>query len=255
MIATGEIDHPIWERYQVDLVHFDNTIEYRSYKLIFPTVKGNYNAMQIAEIQFFNPSGVSLFTPSDEVIAIHDPPSNSLMLHAGPDDPYYWQSTLRTDVCPDVPGEATLGGGVGCPDEDRDGWADPGSIPQYVEEDMCPSEFGEATTSTGRGCPDADEDGWADFEDDLPYDDQYHLDSDGDGVADEEDDYPYNALLSSQGSVFAMGCFVLMGGVAFVLNKTGRKEAETPSITKPPESIVVGRLEGEDDPVDNDTFW
>ena len=61
VIATGEIDHPIWERYQVDLVHFDNTIEYRSYKLIFPTVKGNYNAMQIAEIQFFNPSGVSLF--------------------------------------------------------------------------------------------------------------------------------------------------------------------------------------------------
>ena len=50
-------------------------------------------------------------------------------------------------------------GGFGCPDEDRDGWADPSNGPQFVEEDMCPSEVGEATTSTGRGCPDDETDG------------------------------------------------------------------------------------------------
>ena len=259
VISTGEIDHPIWERHQVDLVHFENTNEYRSYKLIFPTVKGDYNAMQIAEIQFFNSSGAPLFTPGDAVIAVHDPPSNALMLHAG--QSYYhlygqpMLGMLRTDVCPDAPGEATLGGGVGCPDEDRDGWADPSSGPPFVEEDMCPSEFGEATTSTGRGCWDEDGDGWADFEDDLPDDDRYHLDSDGDGVADEEDDYPYNALLAQEESVAAFGCFVLIGGVAFVLYKTGRDEDESPSMTMAPEPIVIGQLEEEDAPVDNDTFW
>ena len=162
---------------------------------------------------------------------------------------------LRTDVCPDAPGEATLGGGFGCPDEDRDGWADPSNGPQFVEEDMCPNEVGEATTSTGRGCPDADDDGWADFEDDLPYDDRYHVDSDGDGVADEEDDYPYNALLAQEESVAAFGCLVLMFGVAFILYKTERNEDESPSITKVLEPIVIGQIEEGDAPVENDTFW
>ena len=256
VISTGEIDLPIWERHQVDLVHFDNTIEYRSYKLIFPTVKGNYNAMQIAEIQFFNSSQAPIFTPSDEVIAIHDSPNNSLMLHAGPSYSSYRQPMLRTDVCPDAPGEATRGGGVGCPDGDGDGWADPLSGTQFVEEDMCPEKFGQATTPTGRGCPDADEDGWANFEDDLPYDDRYHVDSDGDGVADEEDDYPYNALLNNEESVFSFGCFLFMVVVAFVVYRTQQKE-DPPVVPVPKtlEPIVIGQLEEENSSDDRDTFW
>ena len=120
---------------------------------------------------------------------------------------------------------------------------------------MCPEKFGQATTPTGRGCPDADEDGWANFEDDLPYDDRYHVDSDGDGVADEEDDYPYNALLNNEESVFSFGCFLFMVVVAFVVYRTQEKEEDSVTVTKPLEPIVVGQLEEEDSSEDGNTFW
>ena len=155
VIGTGEIDLP-YDRYSsAAIVHLDNDIAYRSYKLIFPTVKGDYDAMQIAEVQFFTSNEEPIFSRGDLVIGIHDAPSYSLMLNAGT-EPYYRQPTVRTDMCPLVPGEAYLGGGAGCPDADRDGWADPVNDRPFIEADMCPNNAGEATTPTGRGCPDAD---------------------------------------------------------------------------------------------------
>ena len=255
VISTGEIDLPIWERHQVDAVHFDNTVEYRSYKLIFPTVKGNYNAMQIAEIQFFNAAGDPLFTPSDEVIAVHDPPDHSLMLYAGQRISYYSEPLLRTDSCPDAPGEATLGGGVGCPDADGDGWADPLDDRPFIEGDLCPDETGRANTPTGRGCPDADGDGWADFEDDLPYDEEFHLDSDGDGRPDEEDAFPHNAFFEDESDVANLVCFFLVGSAIFALAK--RKKNQDPPVPEMevPEPIVVGQLTDGDSSTEKDRFW
>ena len=235
--------------------HFNNTVEYRSYKLIFPTVKGDYDAMQIAEIQFFNSTQAPLLTPNDEVIAIHDPPRDSLMLHAGPRIVYYSDQLLRTDFCPDAPGEATLGGGVGCPDSDGDGWADPINDRPFVEGDMCPDEPGEANTPTGRGCPDADEDGWADFEDDLPYDEHYHLDSDGDGVPDEHDAFPHNAFFEHEGDVANLVCFLLVAGAIFALAKRKKNQGPPVPEMEVPEAIVVGQLTDGDSSTEKDTFW
>ena len=254
VIGTGEIDLP-YERYSpAAIVYLDNTVAYRSYKLIFPTVKGDYDAMQIAEIQFFTPSEEPIFSGGDPVIGVHDAPSYSLMLNAG-DGPYYRQPTARTDMCPHVPGEAYLGGGAGCPDADRDGWADPVNDRPFIEADMCPNNAGEATTPTGRGCPDADRDGWADFEDDLPYDSDYHLDSDGDGYPDEEDAFPHNAFLQHQDQVVGFLCFGVIGGVVFALFIRRKTEEPPLPVTIAPEAIVVGQLEDGNSFTDNDTFW
>jgi len=254
VIGTGEIDLP-YERYSpAAIVYLDNAVAYRSYKLIFPTVKGDYDAMQIAEIQFFTSSEEPIFSGGDPVIGVHDAPSYSLMLNAG-DGPYYRQPTARTDMCPHVPGEAYLGGGAGCPDADRDGWADPVNDRPFIEADMCPNNAGEATTPTGRGCPDADRDGWADFEDDLPYDSDYHLDSDGDGYPDEEDAFPHNAFLQHQDQVVGFLCFGVIGGVVFALFIRRKTEEPPLPVTIAPEAIVVGQLEEGNSFTDNDTFW
>ncbi|MGB3007546.1 MAG: OmpA family protein [Chitinophagaceae bacterium] len=87
------------------------------------------------------------------------------------------------DICPDIPGIASL---QGCPDRDSDGIAD--------KDDKCPDVKGLASLN---GCPDSDGDGFADNEDKCPT--QFGIakyqgcpipDTDKDGINDEQDKCP-----------------------------------------------------------------
>ena len=58
------------------VVNVDNATEYTSYKLVFPTVKGNGNSMQIAEIQLHTAAdagGDAIIAAGDAVLGIHTP--------------------------------------------------------------------------------------------------------------------------------------------------------------------------------------
>lgn len=115
------------------------------------------------------------------------------------------------DVCPDVPGLATL---KGCPDTDKDGIAD--------NEDKCPTVAGLAKY---QGCPvpDSDKDGINDENDKCPtvpgvarYEGCPIPDGDGDGVNDEEDKCPAVAGVAEN-----FGCPKISFEPAKVLFKTG----------------------------------
>ncbi len=84
----------------------------------------------------------------------------------------------KSDLCPDIPGLASL---HGCPDRDEDGIAD--------NDDQCPDVKGLAQF---QGCPDTDGDGIADKDDACPSEKGLAEfkgcpDTDGDGVMDKED--------------------------------------------------------------------
>lgn len=97
----------------------------------------------------------------------------------------------KDDKCPDIKGLASLNG---CPDNDGDGITD--------NEDKCPTQFGRAKY---QGCPipDTDNDGTNDEQDNCPtvagiarYQGCPIPDSDGDGINDEEDKCPNQAGIS-----------------------------------------------------------
>ena len=52
--------------------NFTNTNQYSSYKLIFPTLKGNANSMQIAEIQFYDENDQQIIQQTDRAIAVRE---------------------------------------------------------------------------------------------------------------------------------------------------------------------------------------
>ena len=74
LIASGDLNLPDERNTTGTIVNIDNQTEYTSYRLIFPTVKGNGNSMQIAEIQFYSENegeGDNILSSSDPIIAIH----------------------------------------------------------------------------------------------------------------------------------------------------------------------------------------
>ena len=76
-IESGSFGLPNSRNTPGTILNLENNIEYESYKIIFPTVKGNGNSMQIAEIQFYteeNADGDEILSPSDFVIGIHAAP-------------------------------------------------------------------------------------------------------------------------------------------------------------------------------------
>ena len=76
-IKSGSFDLPSTRNTPGTIVNLENNIEYESYKIIFPTLKGNGDSMQIAEIQFYteeNADGDEILSPSDFVIGIHAAP-------------------------------------------------------------------------------------------------------------------------------------------------------------------------------------
>ena len=126
------------------------------------------------------------------------------------------------DHCPLEPGNSTMGGMLGCPDSDGDGWANsmdafPTDITQYSDHDGdgfgdnitgnnaddCPLTYGNSTIDR-LGCVDTDGDGYSDLNDDFPNDKSRYLDTDSDGYDDAEDDCPYEPGTSTNGS---LGCF------------------------------------------------
>jgi hypothetical protein len=52
--------------------------------------------------------------------------------------------------------------------------------------DSCPNDGGSSDQGTKQGCPDSDKDGWADIEDAFPTEDSQWLDSDNDGWGDNQ---------------------------------------------------------------------
>ena len=73
-IESGDFNLPDSRNTPGTVINLDNDTEYESYKLIFPTVKGNGNSMQIAEIQFYTEEdggGNPILSPFDAVIGIH----------------------------------------------------------------------------------------------------------------------------------------------------------------------------------------
>ena len=126
------------------------------------------------------------------------------------------------DSCPTTSGNSTMGGVLGCPDSDGDGWADsidafPADITQFSDQDGdgfgdndtgsnaddCPLVFGNSTMDR-LGCVDTDGDGYSDLNDQFPTDPTRYFDTDGDGYDDDEDDCPLTPGTSSNG---ALGCF------------------------------------------------
>ena len=75
-IASGDISLPDDRNTAGTVVNVDNATEYTSYKLVFPTVKGNGNSMQIAEIQLHTAAdagGDAIIAAGDAVLGIHTP--------------------------------------------------------------------------------------------------------------------------------------------------------------------------------------
>ena len=147
------------------------------------------------------------------------------------------------DGCPDTPGTSTLGGMLGCPDADGDGWADSIDLfpalshswsdadgDNYSDQegtaitDECPEEHGNSTADR-LGC----------------------LDQDGDGTSDQNDFYPLDASKTEEellgGGGILIGLFIgllvlLVGGgiAAAMLLRRGREEepVETLLTAQPP---------------------
>ncbi|MDP6870035.1 MAG: S8 family serine peptidase [Candidatus Poseidoniaceae archaeon] len=126
------------------------------------------------------------------------------------------------DACPEVAGNSTEGGALGCPDTDGDGWADlidalPNDPTQWLDSDgdgygdnsagnqpdACTNSYGNSTIDR-YGCLDSDGDGYSDLNDDFPSDPTRWIDSDGDGYDDLEDDCVNQSGTSTNGS---LGCF------------------------------------------------
>ena len=108
------------------------------------------------------------------------------------------------DVCPEIWGNSTQGGVLGCIDSDGDDWADTidwdvsdptqwadddsdsyGDNPNGTNGDDCPGEWGNSTEGGVLGCMDSDGDGWGDAADWSSSDASQWADSDSDGYGDE----------------------------------------------------------------------
>jgi hypothetical protein len=68
-------------------------------------------------------------------------------------------------------------------DSDGDGYGDNEA---GTMGDSCPNDGGSSDQGTKQGCPDSDKDGWADIEDAFPTEDSQWLDSDNDGWGDNQ---------------------------------------------------------------------
>ena len=149
-------------------------------------------------------------------------------------------SGVLADSCPEIAGTSTLGGVLGCPDSDSDGWADSIDLfpalshswsdadgDNYSDQegteitDDCPAEHGNSTKDR-LGC----------------------LDQDGDGTSDQNDFYPLDAskteeeLLAGGGMLLGLlGLLVLLvgGGIAAaLLLRRGREEEPVETLFTPP---------------------
>jgi hypothetical protein len=108
------------------------------------------------------------------------------------------------DGCPEIWGNSTQGGVLGCIDSDGDDWADTidwnvsdstqwadddsdsyGDNPDGTNGDDCPGEWGNSTEGGILGCLDSDGDGWGDVADWASGDASQWADSDSDGYGDE----------------------------------------------------------------------
>ena len=108
------------------------------------------------------------------------------------------------DGCPEIWGNSTQGGLLGCIDSDGDDWADTidwdvsdttqwadddsdsyGDNPNGTNGDACPGEWGNSTEGGILGCLDSDGDGWGDVADWSSSDASQWADSDSDGYGDE----------------------------------------------------------------------
>jgi hypothetical protein len=125
------------------------------------------------------------------------------------------------DACPSEAGDSTLGGSLGCPDTDSDGYGDvidafDNDDTQYSDQDG--DGYGDAASGTTpdecltvwgnssldrKGCLDRDGDGVSDLGDSFPDDSTRSDDEDGDGFEDFEDDCWQVPGTSRNGS---MGC-------------------------------------------------
>ena len=107
------------------------------------------------------------------------------------------------DACPTEHGDSWQNGTLGCPDTDKDGWADTedshpndftqwsdvdgdgyGDNPGGTNPDACYGVVGNSTKGNRYGCIDSDGDGWDDTIDELPMLKHQWLDQDGDGYGD-----------------------------------------------------------------------
>ena len=71
LIDSVSVELPDTRNTAGTVVNFDNDTEYTSYKIVFPTVKGNGNSMQIAEIQLFNSTNFNGVLPYEHMMRFH----------------------------------------------------------------------------------------------------------------------------------------------------------------------------------------
>ena len=70
LIDSASVELPAARNNVGTVVNFDNDTEYASYKIVFPTVKGAGNSMQIAEIQLFNSTNFNVL-PYEHMMKFH----------------------------------------------------------------------------------------------------------------------------------------------------------------------------------------
>jgi len=95
LIDSASVELPDARNTAGTVVNFDNDTEYTSYKIVFPTVKGAGNSMQIAEIQLFNSTNFNGVLPYEHMMRFHTllAPDNAVVgIHAAPKigDPDGW---------------------------------------------------------------------------------------------------------------------------------------------------------------------
>jgi hypothetical protein len=76
LIDSGALNMPNARRTDANVVPVSNSTSYRSYKLVFPTVKNasSANSMQVADIRFYestNGNGTQILSGNDAALAIH----------------------------------------------------------------------------------------------------------------------------------------------------------------------------------------
>ena len=49
---------------------FTNDASFTNYLVVFPTLKGNDNSMQVADVQLFDAAGTGIFAPGDTILGV-----------------------------------------------------------------------------------------------------------------------------------------------------------------------------------------
>jgi hypothetical protein len=71
LIDSASVELPDARNTAGTVVNFDNDTEYASYKIVFPTLKGSDDLMQIAEIQLFNSTNFNGVLPYEHMMKFH----------------------------------------------------------------------------------------------------------------------------------------------------------------------------------------